>query len=1199
MNYEDFNTGTFGTWTTYNVIGEQTWLIDNTFGIGGTPCAKMSGYSGAPVLNEDWLISPQLDITQFNNEILSFYSAMNFTGPFFSVLISENYTGGDPNTADWTEVSDELIFSQGGYQWTFSGYYDMSWLSGTNVRIAFKYLSDASGASTWEIDNISITGFYSGTNPVLNVIAPAAGAQWQQGTSQNVLWSAINTSPNIKIEVSANASSGNPTWTQIGNAAATAGSWTWNIPQSQPVGNDYKIRLTDYTSDITAYSGLFSIVAPPTIPDIVINEIMYNPATALGLDDYYEYVELYNNENTTVDLSGFTFPLGITFTFPQGTTMAAGSYLVVARNIDTLLAYYGPMNITGPFTGALSNSGEAIQLADGSSNIVDEVTYGIIDPWPAEPNGTGPSLSLLDPDLDNSLPESWTASAVINGTPGAANFDPITVTSPNGGEFWQQGTTHDITWTASGIAGNVKIELISTTGYQQVLAASVAATAGIWSWSIPPTQPLANNYKIKISEATTGNPSDESDALFTIIQPVYLPKIVITEIMYNPPELNNDSLEFIEIYNNDNITVDLNSYTLSNAVDFIFPTTTLTPGQYQLIAFNSTAIQNTFGKPSLQWTSGNLNNSGETIELKDMYGNMVDMVPYMDVLPWDTLADGDGPSLTLCDPNLDNSVPESWIHSTEFAAINATGDTIWATPGAGCAILPVADFTANNTSIQAGGNVVFTDLSTGNPTTWVWIFEGGTPGTYNGQTPPAIVYNTAGQYDVTLTVTNASGSDTEIKTNYITVTTTPPPPGVNFVGNPTTILQGQSVQFTDQSTNTPTSWSWTFPGGTPGSSTLQNPSIIYNTPGVYNVTLTATNQYGSNTLTKTNYITVNAIPPPIPNFTANVTNIPAGGSVNFTDQSTGNPTSWSWSFPGGTPSSSTLQNPSGIVYNNPGTYNVSLTVSNQYGSNTLTKTGYITVYDPNTAILVITEIMYNPPEVGEDSLEYIEIYNHGNAAANLNGYTFSQGVVFTFGNYTLNPGAYVVVAKNSAAMMNTFGVTTQQWTEGSLSNSGEVLELKNSQGTVVDLVQFTDLAPWPTQPDGAGPSLVLCNPALDNNVGSNWYASAEFVTNNGAGQPIYGTPGGPCVTTEVNEIMNNHTFMIYPNPASGSFSVLSDQMGTYNIYVTNLLGKTVYSNNGYELNTPVMTESWEKGMYIVTLFPKNSQSPEVFKLIIR
>ncbi|RLD61457.1 MAG: hypothetical protein DRJ01_07890 [Bacteroidetes bacterium] len=161
-----------------------------------------------------------------------------------------------------------------------------------------------------------------------------------------------------------------------------------------------------------------------------------------------------------------------------------------------------------------------------------------------------------------------------------------------------------------------------------------------------------------------------------------------------------------------------------------------------------------------------------------------------------------------------------------------------------------------------------------------------------------------------------------------------------FTSDQTVVDEGQSIQFTDQSTNTPTSWSWDFGDG--GISTEQNPTYAYNTAGTYTVSLEVTNDNGSDTLTKIDYITVNASgsSAPVAEFTANQTIINQGESISFTDQSTNTPTSWSWDFgDGGT---STEQNPT-YIYNTSGTYTVSLTATNDNGSNTETKTDYITV----------------------------------------------------------------------------------------------------------------------------------------------------------------------------------------------------------------------------------------------------------------
>lgn len=97
-----------------------------------------------------------------------------------------------------------------------------------------------------------------------------------------------------------------------------------------------------------------------------------------------------------------------------------------------------------------------------------------------------------------------------------------------------------------------------------------------------------------------------------------------------------------------------------------------------------------------------------------------------------------------------------------LAAMNCVSNTLnWA---------PEADFMTNQTTIMEGQSVTFTDQSIYNPSTWEWTFTGGNPSNFNGQNPPAINYVNAGTYPVSLTVSNANGTDTEVKSGYITVT---------------------------------------------------------------------------------------------------------------------------------------------------------------------------------------------------------------------------------------------------------------------------------------------------------------------------------------------------------------------------------------------------------------------------------------------
>ena len=167
-------------------------------------------------------------------------------------------------------------------------------------------------------------------------------------------------------------------------------------------------------------------------------------------------------------------------------------------------------------------------------------------------------------------------------------------------------------------------------------------------------------------------------------------------------------------------------------------------------------------------------------------------------------------------------------------------------------------------------------------------------------------------------------------------------PVAAFSADSLTIFVGHKVSFTDESTGTPTDWVWTFDGGVITSGGARNPVVMYNETGVYSVTLTVSNADGTNTLTKTQYITAVAPPAPIAAFSANVTNIKTGESVIFTDESVNNPTSWAWTFDGGTPAASTEQNPT-ITYDTPGFYQVTLTATNAIGASVAIKTAYIVV----------------------------------------------------------------------------------------------------------------------------------------------------------------------------------------------------------------------------------------------------------------
>ena len=163
----------------------------------------------------------------------------------------------------------------------------------------------------------------------------------------------------------------------------------------------------------------------------------------------------------------------------------------------------------------------------------------------------------------------------------------------------------------------------------------------------------------------------------------------------------------------------------------------------------------------------------------------------------------------------------------------------------------VAEFSASPTSGNSPLTVAFKDKSTGTPTSWKWNFGDGTSSTAKN---PTHKYSKAGKYTVTLTATNAAGSKTVKKSNYITVTTAATKPVADFWGSQPSGNAPLKVTFTETSKGSPTSWKWNFGDGK--SSTEKSPTHTYSAAGTYTVKLTATNAAGSSTKTKWKYIKV-------------------------------------------------------------------------------------------------------------------------------------------------------------------------------------------------------------------------------------------------------------------------------------------------------------------------------------------------------
>jgi len=206
-----------------------------------------------------------------------------------------------------------------------------------------------------------------------------------------------------------------------------AGDDIWGaIIDAQPAGSEVRYYLVvedDGAHSETTWVYAYFVTTGDTIDgDLVVNEIMYNPASPMG-DNNFEYIEFYNRGSTLIDASDWIVKDDNdfnTFVLPAGTEVAAGEFLVIAKNADSIEAHYSITDVVGSVGYSLNNTGDAVRLYDPDGTLMDYVYFLGVSPWPTEPDGNGPSLSLISATSDNNDATNWEASSG-DGTPGSIN----------------------------------------------------------------------------------------------------------------------------------------------------------------------------------------------------------------------------------------------------------------------------------------------------------------------------------------------------------------------------------------------------------------------------------------------------------------------------------------------------------------------------------------------------------------------------------------------------------------------------------------------------------------------------------------------------------------------------------------------------------------------------------------------------------
>jgi gliding motility-associated-like protein len=255
---------------------------------------------------------------------------------------------------------------------------------------------------------------------------------------------------------------------------------------------------------------------------------------------------------------------------------------------------------------------------------------------------------------------------------------------------------------------------------------------------------------------------------------------------------------------------------------------------------------------------------------------------------------------------------------------------------------------ANPTTVCEGANVTFQNNTQpgSEPITGIqWTFPGGNPGTSSSNNP-LVSYATPGFYDVILEVTDANGTTADTFVNYIEVIACPPPVA-DFDASARKICPGDCISFVDQSTNMSgagSTWNWSFPGSDSATSTTQNPqNICYQTPGLYTVTLEASNINGTDSKSIAGFIEVDSCLAPEARFSVEADSICVGNCIQFRSTSR-REDSLTWTFFGAdAPYQNSIEQNPIVCYSDTGTYNVQIRADNEYGTDVALETQRISV----------------------------------------------------------------------------------------------------------------------------------------------------------------------------------------------------------------------------------------------------------------
>lgn len=823
---------------------------------------------------------------------------------------------------------------------------------------------------------------------------------------------------------------------------------------------------------LTALS-VCSALALDTI--VVFNEVQYHPA---GEDDpSLEFIEIYNQNAVNIDLSGWRISGEVDFSFPDGTVINGGSYLVIASDPTALETASGVTGFFGPFTGTLGNGGATLRIRNNNNRILDELTYDDRSPWPIGADGSGSSLSKNSPQKSTTPAAHWKHSLIVDGTPGSENFPTSSTPTPSGS---------NVALGKSVIAGSSAFDGLP---FNQGVFSADRVTDGstndvhssnYWLGSNgDPTQffvlDLGSEYDItEIHLRNTHNQqwNDRGTLNFTVSAAT---SVNGSNLLVSPQTIISDTLTNVA----DQDPIDADVFTAANGL-------TETTARY--LRFDSlTAVNNNAGLNEIEVYTSSTPPPTTTPQALPLTIN--EIAGTTDPSFWIELHNGGNAPIDLngyilgFEDSGDYHFPlGSTIEANGFLLISAAnlalpsppvdGENLYLFQPEKVSLLDVARIDDLPLGRYPDGTGEFLTISQ--------ALEQSPDTTNSISTTDAIVINEI-MYHHRPTYPSPGDQPT------ITLT-----PGFEWNADWRFNQSGDDLGSNWANINHPVGGNWEGgPGPLGYETTVGKPPEPIVTQLI--------RPQDNNPRVATFYFETE--------FDISAAELTEVATLRFSHQTDDGAVFYlngqeihRFDMPAGAITSSTLAvNNTAVEADAIHTFSAdaSLLVA---GSNRIS----VEVHQSSTGSSDIVMGLKldlekstpgeDPPTVfQENDEEWIELYNRSSSAVLLDNWELDGAINFTFPTGTqIQPGGYLVVARDLNDFSTKFpGVTALGDFSGSLANSGDHLRLLDQWNNPVNEVAYLDGAPWPKASDGGGSSLELRHPELDNSAPSSWKASSN------------------------------------------------------------------------------------------------------------